>query len=205
MLIVISLSSFGQTKQNAINKIYVQLGMGACTYKGFSTEAGIQAIFKNKWVASISTQSFEMDPNNLPSNYQPEEGYFLFVPYSYTPDVNMKITSVTAGRFFKTGRNTWATVEAGPAFVQGEKVSFRSAQVSSTNIIIAASTSSNYTDTKEDKNSAGLTLKADFNWAFSSVVGIGAGAFANLNSVQSPIGFNVKLIVGWMNRKGKHS
>lgn len=198
-------ASFGQSNQSTINKVYAQLGLGACSYKGFSTEIGIQAILKNKWAVTLSRQSLQMDPKNLPSNYQPETGYVLFIPYAYTPEVEMNITSLTGGRFFKTGEKTWATLEAGPGLVNGDKFSFQGAQVTNTNVIIAASTSSNYNDNKENKSTVGLTLKADFNWAFSSVVGLGASAFANLNSIQSPIGFNARLIVGWMNRKSKHS
>jgi len=46
-------------------------------------------------------------------------------------------------------------------------------------------------------------LKADFNWAFSSFAGLGGGVFANINSIQSPVGFHIKLIVGKMNREKK--
>ena len=47
-------------------------------------------------------------------------------------------------------------------------------------------------------------LKADFNWAFLPFMGVGAGAFANFSSIQSPAGFQLKLIIGWMNRKSNH-
>jgi hypothetical protein len=46
-------------------------------------------------------------------------------------------------------------------------------------------------------------LQSDINWAFSSFMGLAAGVYANLNSIQCPVGFNVKLTVGWMNRKKK--
>lgn len=196
-------AGFSQTKQTTVSKIYLQAGLGGCTYQGFSGETAIQAVFKNKWVATLSRQSFDMDPKNLPSNYQPEMGYVLFIPYSYTPDVEMTITSLTGGRFFKTSKRTWATFEAGPSFVAGEKVTFQRAQVTNSNLIIAASTSSNYTSTKENKNALGLALKADFNWAFASFAGLGAGVYANLNSVQSPVGFELKVSLGWMNYKNR--
>ena len=49
-------------------------------------------------------------------------------------------------------------------------------------------------------------MRTDVNWAFSSFMGLGAGFFANINSIQSPVGFHVKLIVGNMGRvkRGKH-
>ena len=54
--------------------------------------------------------------------------------------------------------------------------------------------------TEEKKKTMGAVLKADFNWAFASFAGLGGGAFANFNSIQSPIGFQIKLLVGKMNR-----
>ncbi len=49
----------------------------------------------------------------------------------------------------------------------------------------------------------GAMLKADVNWAFASFAGLGAGVFANFNSIQSLVGFQIKLIVGKMNRDKK--
>lgn len=55
----------------------------------------------------------------------------------------------------------------------------------------------------EPKTTIGAMLKADFNWAFTPYVGLGAGAFVNISSIQNPIGGQVKLIVGWLNTKKK--
>ena len=43
-------------------------------------------------------------------------------------------------------------------------------------------------------------MQADIDWAFASFMGIGAGVYANINSIQSPIGLQVKLIIGKMGR-----
>ena len=47
-------------------------------------------------------------------------------------------------------------------------------------------------------------MKTDINWAFSSFMGLGVGAFANINSIQSPMGFHVKLLVGNIGREKKN-
>ena len=47
-------------------------------------------------------------------------------------------------------------------------------------------------------------VQADINWAFASFMGLGAGVYANINSIQSPVGFNMKLLVGKMRREKKH-
>ena len=46
-------------------------------------------------------------------------------------------------------------------------------------------------------------IRADYNWAFSRFFGLGAGVFANFNSIQSPVGFNLKLTMGMMRKKAK--
>src|SRR6187402_1601712 len=205
-LCIMSLALFstatGQTK--TMNKFYLQAGAGGGTHEAASYDLGIQIIFKNKWSATLSYNEFDMDPKNLPSDYEPETGYILFIPFTYTVQANMKIVSLTAGRSFKMGRNTWATTEAGLSYVSGEKISFQHSEVTSSCLIIAASNSSNYTSTKEKKSTVGFMMQTDINWAFSSFMGLGAGVFANVNSIQSPIGFHIKLLVGNMGREKKN-
>jgi len=202
ILLAFITTATGQTK--TMNKFYLQAGAGGGTHEAASYDLGIQTIFKNKWSATLSYHEFDMDPKNLPSDYEPETGYILFIPFTYTVQANMKIVSLTAGRYFKMGRNTWATTEAGLSYVSGEKVSFQHSEVTSSFLIIAASNSSNYTSTKEKKSAVGFMMQTDVNWAFSSFMGLGAGVFANINSIQSPIGFHVKLLVGNMGREKKN-
>ena len=202
MSLAFIITASGQTK--TMNKFYLQAGAGGGNHEAASYDLGIQTIFKNKWSATLSYHEFDMDPKNLPSDYEPETGYIFFIPYTYTVQANMKIVSLTAGRYFKMGRNTWATTEAGLSYVSGEKVSFQHSEVTSSFAFIAASNSSNYTSTKEKKSAVGFMMQTDVNWAFSSFMGLGAGVFANINSIQSPIGFHVKLLVGNMGREKKN-
>ena len=202
MSLTFMITASGQTK--TMNKFYLQAGAGGGTHEAASYDLGIQSIFKNKWSATLSYHEFDMDPKNLPSDYEPETGYIFFIPYTYTVQANMKIVSLTAGRYFKMGRNTWATTEAGLSYVSGEKVSFQHSQVTNNFFLIAASNSSNYSSTKEKKSAVGFMMQTDVNWAFSSFMGLGAGVFANINSIQSPIGFHVKLLVGNMGREKKN-
>ena len=202
MSLAFIITATGQTK--TINKFYLQGGAGVGTHESGSYDLGIQAIFKNKWSATLSYQELSMSPKNKPADYQGETGYALFLFYTDEVTATMNLINLTAGRYFKLGRTTWATTEAGLSYVSGEKVSFQHSQVTSTNLILFASTSSNYTTTKENKSSVGFMMKTDVNWAFSSFMGLGAGVFANINSIQSPIGFHVKLLVGNMGREKKN-
>jgi len=192
------LQATAQTSMH-LSKIYLEGGIGPSTYKGISSEVGLKAIFKNKWSMTLSYNNIaEMSPKNEPSDYQAETGYVLFLPYTAEETVDMSFVSLTAGRYFSLGRNIWATAEGGLSYVKGEKVNYERTQQVSSNLLIAASTSSNYKTTKENKSTVGAMMQADINWAFASFMGIGAGVYTNINSIQSPIGVQLKLIIGKM-------
>ena len=36
-------------------------------------------------------------------------------------------------------------------------------------------------------------MRADLNWGFASFMGLGCGVFININSIQSPVGFQGKI------------
>ena len=213
-LIVISFMSATAQQDKTITKFYLQGALGGGTSNHFSSDASLQAILNNKWSLSLSYQTLEeMKPNNIPHDYIPAtgRGEFLFIPYSYTgsvDNVNMKLVSLTGGRYFKLGRNTWATTEAGLSYVKGQKTKFNSIPVTSgsTNYILGWEDyrTSNYETTVENKNTIGLMAKADVNWALASFMGIGCGVYGNLNSIQSPVGFHVKLMIGSMDREKRN-
>ncbi len=195
------------TAKTNVKKIYLQAGVGGSSQAGSNSEIGLQAIVNNKWSATFSYHDLTMKPKNLPADYQPETGTIFFIPYTNEIKVNMKLVSLTAGKYFSLGRNSWLTTEAGFSFVSGEKASFQQAtRVSIDPLLIlfgTTGTTSNYTTTKEKKNSFGGMLRADFNWAFLSFMGLGAGVFANFNSIQSPVGYQLKLTLGAMGRHKK--
>jgi len=178
----------------------LQVGGGPASQDGTVSDFGIQAVLKNNWTATVSYQSIEMNPKGLPADYKQGYTFLLFTFYDEFPTNNMNLFSFTAGKFFETGRKTWFTTEAGFSIVNGEKMNFTPQPIVQDFLY----SSSNYSVRKEDKTTIGAMLKADFNWAFLPFLGLGAGAFANLNSIQSPVGFQLKLICGWMNRKSKH-
>ena len=200
VLSVLSLTLTAQTGKT-IRKAYLQSGGGVGFHDSELGEIGLQTIFNNKWCATVSYQDITMTPKNLPSDYQAESGYVFFIPYSSGVDINMNLFSVTAGKYFHLDKNIWATIEAGLSYINGEKASFQPTAVTSSSLIIFASTTSNYITTKEKKSTVGAMLRADINWAFSSFMGIGTGVYANFNSIQSPVGFQVKFIVGYTGRE----
>ena len=197
-----------QKKESAIKKVYLQAGGGGNTIDGGNGEIGLQTIFNNKWSATISYHSISMKPKNLPPDYKPGTGTVLFViPYSDEVTVNMELFSFTAGKYFKTGKKSWITTEAGLSIVNGETASFQptaSTTLDPFGIFFGITgTTSNYNTTVESKSSVGAMIRADYNWAFSRYFGLGAGVFANLNSIQSPIGFNLKFTMGLLRKKAE--
>lgn len=188
----------------ALKKFYVQAGGGGGSHSGINAELGLQAIINNKWSTTLSYHSLMMKPGNLPEDYRPGWGYVLFIPYTDNIEVNMKLFSLTAGKYLPIGRSCWFTGEAGFSIVSGEQVNFKPAPDSAPfNFLFVMDYPSNYTSTREKKTAIGGMLRADFNWAFSSFLGLGGGVFANFNSIQAPIGYQVKLILGWMRREKK--
>lgn len=199
-------TTMAQKKESAIKKVYLQAAGGGNTIDGGHTEIGLQTVINNKWSATISYHSLTMKPKNLPSDYEPGTGTFLFVlPYSDEVILNMDLFSFTAGKYFQTGKKSWITTEAGLSIVKGEIASFQRTAVTSTGSIGflfgMTGTTSNYNTTVENKTSIGAMIRADYNWAFARYFGFGAGVFANFNSIQSPFGFNLKLTMGLLRKK----
>src|SRR6516162_3557477 len=94
-----------QTSSSPINRFYVDFGGGAASKNGAFATLGATAVIKNKWTASMSYYSVDMNPKNLPSDY--DRGYTIVFPFSIPdamPSVNMKLINFTAGRFFQMGR-----------------------------------------------------------------------------------------------------
>ena len=206
-----SFAANAQTKEKLLTKFYLQGAAGPSSRSGSNTELSLQGVMHNKWSFTLSYHDLSMEPKNLPSDYEPETGVALFIPYTYTIDVKMKLFSLTAGKFMRLGKNTWLTTEAGISVVNGEKVSFQKTDRQDIGFLFFYGTTSNYNSSIEKKTSVGGMFRADFNWAFCRFMGLGAGVFANINSIQSPVGCNLKLTLGAMgrqkkvkNRKGSH-
>jgi hypothetical protein len=204
---LLSIMVRAQVKPALLNKIYFQAAAGASSRNGIASEIGIQAVLKNNWTTTLSYNSIDMRPKNLPGDFDPGATIILFIPIKgETPGIDMKLFSLSIGKYYKGGRNTWITTEAGLSIVNGKEISFskNTGNPSTWYFLFVGDTPSNYTYKEQKKTTMGAMLKADFNWAFSSFAGLGAGIFANFNSLQSPVGFQCKLIIGKMNRERKH-
>ncbi|HSB94052.1 MAG TPA: hypothetical protein VLC28_13095 [Flavitalea sp.] len=201
LLSIVSISNLNaQKKEKTFTRFYLQGGIGPTTNSGAFADVSLQATTSTNFVATLSYNQVEMDPKNLPSDYEPGYTIFLILPViDQMPVVTTSVVSLSAGKAFKTGRNTWFVPEAGLAYVSGEKMSFYRQEITSD----IFSATSNYSTTTEKTSTVGGLIKADFNWAFASFMGLGAGVYGNLNSVQSFAGFQVKLMAGLMGREKK--
>jgi hypothetical protein len=188
-----------QNKESTLKRFHFQAGVGIASNSGAYTDLSLQAVSSKNFVGTLSYTKVEMDPKNLPSDYEPGYVLVIIIPVFDNPVVTTTIVSATVGKEFKTGRNSWFTPEVGLGYVSGEKLSFHPQAVVSD--IVSAT--SNYSTSVEDKSTVGAVLRADINWAFASFMGMGAGVYGNLNSVQSLAGFHVKLMIGLMGRQKK--
>ncbi len=198
IFVVSVISVNGQNTPEHLPKYYLHIGGGPSIHNGAFADFGGTTIFQNKWIASVSYQNFDMNASNLPADYQ--EGYttVLIFPFSdEMPSITMTSVNLMTGRYFPLGRKTWITAQGGLALTRGDKLTFTRQPVESNSWYV----SSNYDVHKESASGAGAIIQADFIWAFVPYVGIGAGVFANMNSVQSTVGLQFKLVGGWMNSK----
>ncbi len=203
-LFIFLISSFttlglcGQTSSNTFMKLYIDGGTGVANYHGIYQQFGLKGVFKNSWMAGISYYNIEMDPRNLPSDYTAGATTVLIVPIpDEMPTVKMMLINFTGGKFFPLGKKTWFTTEAGISIVTGDVLEFKPQAVSEEWDHI----SSNYSTTEKSKTTVGGIIKADFTWAITRHFGLGVGAFGNVNSIQSPVGFEFKFLFGALRGK----
>lgn len=207
--ILLFLNSFcivkAQTGEKRIKKLYLLSAVGGNSHGGINYEIGIQAVVNNRWSAAFSYQGLTMKPETLPADYIPATGTdFWGETFTIDPtDVKMKLLSLSAGKYFHLGRTIWLTSEVGISLVKGDKASFQPATIEYSQILDFRSSTSNYRSTIVKKTTLGGMLRADINWAFSSFMGLGAGVFANFNSIQLPIGFQARLTLGLMGQNKK--
>ena len=189
-----------ELKTSSTKKFYLQAGAGVASSGGVSYDFGIQAVLKSDWTVSASYKKVEMKAKNLPNDYERGVVYLVFFPiYDEWPLYKMSVFNFTLGKYFETGKKTWFTAEGGLSFVSGQKFTFNSQPVVTELLYV----SSNYSYQKENKTGFGVLLKSDFNWAVLPLAGLGASVYADLNSLQSPLGFELKVICGNLRKHQK--
>jgi hypothetical protein len=190
--------------QKALMKFYVQGGSGMASREGVVGELGIHGVLMNRWSAALTYQEFTMDPKNMPADYKPETGIVLFIPYTNHIETEMKIVSLSASKYWRIGKHTWFTAGVGLSYVSGDEVSYtRATNTDPVNFIFGINYPSNYSTKIERKSTVGGIVRADLEWALTSWLGVGATVFGQFNSIQSPVGFEINLITGLVERHKK--
>jgi len=186
----------GQQKKSSSTRIFLETGGGGGTHKSEAYLLGLKTSFKDKWGLGLSYMGLNMTPANLPSDYIPGSGYFLIFGYQDDLKVNMDLVTFSMSKDYRLDKTLWGSTSAGISYVNGDKLSYQKTQVTTSDIYIAGSTSSNYNITREKKSATGFMLQTDVNIALTPFLGMGGGFFANFNSIQSTIGFEAKLLLG---------
>ena len=202
LLVFWSLSgALAQSNPTPLKRVTGHIGFGGSSKQGYLGSYGLQAITHKALTFSLSYQDIHLNPKGLPKDYNPgyEVWILIPVPNGY-PEATLSLLSATVGKSFAASRTISFSTLAGLALVKGETFNFQRQDVATD---FWGSQSPNYSATRRSKSTIGMQLQADATWAFSSFAGLSTGVFANFNSVQSPIGMDVKLVIGWMNRAPK--
>ena len=205
LLFILSIAGSAAGQQASfISKAYLT-STGLVTSSGSMSGRCLQVVFRDKWSASVSHYSGNLNVNNLPSDYQQGENSFLGIAWKDgKPKHNLKVTSFTAGKFAKLSRSVWFTTEAGISINRGFETTFQRQTVTVADAWIIYSRSSNYTTTKQEKTVIGGIISADLKVAFSPFTTFGIGFNANPNSLQTTLGGQFSLSIGWMHRGPKN-
>src|SRR5687768_18546398 len=97
---------YSQPKSKALNKIYLQAAAGGASRSGFVGELAIQTVFRNKWVATISYHNIDMEPKNLPEDFDPGNIIIFLIPIpGETPSVDMNLVALRWADILKEERS----------------------------------------------------------------------------------------------------
>ena len=202
LLVLWSLSgALAQSAPSSLKRVTGHIGFGGSSKQGYLGTYGLQAITHKALTFSLSYHDINLNPKSLPKDYDPgyEVWILIPVPNGY-PEAKLSLLSATVGKSFAASRTISFSTQAGLSLVKGETFNFQRQEVATD---FWGSKSPNYSATRKSKRTIGMQLQADATWAFSSFAGLSTGVFANFNSIQSPIGMEVKLVLGWMNRAPK--
>ncbi len=188
-------------EESFISKVWVEGSAGSAGKDGAFTKFGVQTVFKDKWIGSISYYYASMNLKGTPADYKPSEELFLIFPASSgTPRQRLNVTNFMVGRFFKYDESVFFSGSAGLSIVKGDKATFTPQPVITTTDWLGYSSTSNYKVNTVHRTVAGGVIEADMLWAFCPFAAIGPGVYANINSIQSHVGFEWKIVLGWMHK-----
>jgi hypothetical protein len=206
-LVLIVLQPVLAQKKMELTKIYVQAGAGGSTKNGFSAQLGLRSVFNNKWTFTASAMYLEREAQ-APGDYVGySSGSWWMGDYyhnEFHPIARTDFYYLSAGRFFPLLRSVYFTVDAGLGMANGQEFSYIRTN-GTLNSSYDYSYSPKYAVKSTDKSAFGGIIRTGFDWAFSGIAGIGIDAYYNYNTggINDNLGFNIKLIVGWMNRGRK--
>ena len=209
--IFISFSSIQaqEKKENKINRIYIFGAIGPAMSKGFASTVGISTVVNKKWIASLGYLNATRDAS-APSDADFTVTYNSFFWGSFSisnhPTAETKFTYLSFGRYYPATRKISYILDAGIGIAKGQDFNYYDRSVTAKNgeqIIPWAS--SNYTVTKTDRTSFGAIARAGMDWAFSGGAGMGFDFYYNYcgGGISDNIGFNFRLMVGYMPRPPK--
>lgn len=201
-----------EKKENKINRIYMYGGGGPALFSGASGYLGISAVWNKKWIATIGF----LDANRNAS--APSDATFnktridflglRLATIDHHPTAETKFTYLSFGRYYPASKKISYILDAGIGIANGQDFNYydRGGSTKGNETIIPGA-SSNYTVTMTDRTSFGAIARAGMDWAFSGGAGMGFDFYYNYcgGGISDNVGFNMRLMVGFMPRSGKNS
>ena len=116
--------TYAQDK-SLISKAWVKGSVGSDGKKGGFAKFGVQTVFKDRWIGSISYYKANMDLKGVPANYKTSSSSFFDLEFhGGKPSQNLHVTNITAVKFGTVGRSIFFSGSARLSVVNGDKASF---------------------------------------------------------------------------------
>ena len=188
-----SLHAQKEEKQKGIpelSALYLN-GGGGKAFSGSVYGFGGSFILSNHWGGSLSLWIDEHQSNNSPLDYTRGVPFGSNCP----PTDYIKCISAALLREFPTYGKLRFSVEAGPSYVTFKEVVFTPSQNQKW-------FSPNYDATyPATQRTIGLALRGRIDWPFSRFAGLEFAAISNINSLQSFLGFEAGLNLGFVRKR----
>lgn len=203
-----------QEKKTKINRVYMFGTVGPFIGDGTATSYGLSGVINNKWIVTYG-KLYAKRNSTLPPDFKLEvyevPWYLLIILpveqyYDFRPEDETRFTYASFGRYYPVSRKISFILDGGIGIAKSQGANYyKPGQIIKSGENIVPGVSSNYIVTKTEKTSIGGIVRAGADWAFSGCAGAGLDLYynANMGGIKDNMGFNLRLMLGYMPRPAK--
>jgi hypothetical protein len=205
--LICSSSINAQESNSKISRFYGFAAGGPAFFTGVSGNLGLSAIMNKKWIASIGRLNASRHAS-APSDFMPtiSTGWFLGAFDSY-PIAETKFTYLSFGRYYPSSKTVSFILDGSIGVAKGQDFNYYNGGTPKNGEQTVYGVSANYLVTSTDRTALGLMGRAGMDWAFSGGAGMGLDFYYNYcgGGISDNVGFNLRLMIGYMPRSSKSS